>query len=55
MGSKFILFPLGILGRGRYTKQVSNLNRIPAYQQSVLTGLILSEEVLVQTLVNLLD
>lgn len=31
------------VGLGRYTKQVSNMIRIPAYQQSVITGLILSD------------
>ena len=31
------------VGLGRHTKQVSNMIRIPAYQQSVITGLILSD------------
>lgn len=31
------------IGLGRFTKQVSNIISIPAYQQSVITGLILSD------------
>ena len=31
------------VGLGRFTKQVSNMIQIPAYQQSVITGLMLSD------------
>jgi hypothetical protein len=31
------------VGLGRFTKEVSNMIRIPAYQQSVITGLMLSD------------
>ena len=35
--------PTSSVGLGRFTKQISNMIRIPAYLQSVITGLMLSD------------